>query len=153
MPGAEARELVERYVELMNTQGWDRFEEVLHPDYVEEYPQSGERIHGIANARAVRSNYPGGLEPDRIGRAAVISGDERRWVMTPGFQLVRMAGQDDRITFVLRTLYPDGSYWFVVALGEVRDGLLAHMTTYFAPEFPAPKWRAPFRETTGPGGA
>ena len=32
-----------------------------HPDWMVDYPQSGERIRGHANERAIAANYPGGL--------------------------------------------------------------------------------------------
>jgi hypothetical protein len=34
-------------------------DDLMHDDYVEEYPQSGERIRGKESARTVYENYPG----------------------------------------------------------------------------------------------
>ena len=45
----------------------------MHDDYVEEYPQSGERIRGKQNVRSVYENYPG--YPDLIDYSYSISGD------------------------------------------------------------------------------
>lgn len=139
------REVIERYVELMNARAWDRLGEVLHHDYVEDYPQSGERIQGIPNAIAMREQYPGGEQLGKVERHAVVGADDR-WVVTPSWTVVRIMGTSDRYTYVLRTRYPDGSNWFIIALIELADGLISHATAYFAPDFPAPDWRAPFRE-------
>jgi hypothetical protein len=42
--------------------------------------------------------------------------------------------------------YSDGSTWYVVALFELRDGLVHRETDYFAEPFEPPAWRAPFVE-------
>ena len=60
-----------------------------HPDLVEDWPQSGERIRGHANYQAIHENYPGGppdLKPRRI------IGTEDRWVVTPSFTPLRIIG-------------------------------------------------------------
>ena len=42
----------------------------------------------------------------------------------------------------MQARYPDGSDYHVISILEVRDGLIAKVTTYFAAEFEAPDWRA-----------
>ncbi len=145
MPDRNGRAVIERYIELMNLGEFSRFGEVLDPDCVEEYPQSGERFRGIANIRATREHYPGGLEGQNISQHEVIGGEDR-WVVAPNFTTIRITGESDRFTYVLRTTYPDGSDWYVLALIDLRDGLIVRATTYFAPVFAAPEWRAPYRE-------
>lgn len=39
-----------------------------------------------------------------------------------------------------------GSHWWAVNLFELGDGRISRMRTYFAPDFEAPAWRAPYRE-------
>src|SRR5713101_1121508 len=56
------REVVERYVNGMKARDLDIQAEVCAPDMIVEYPQSGERIRGWANVRAVLENYPSGLD-------------------------------------------------------------------------------------------
>jgi len=46
----------------------------VHDDYVEEYPQSGERIRGKQTARTVNENYPGGL-PNMVDYSFELDGD------------------------------------------------------------------------------
>jgi hypothetical protein len=41
------------------THDFDVMDEVFADDAVVEYPQSGERIRGCTNIRAVEENYPG----------------------------------------------------------------------------------------------
>ena len=46
----------------------------MHDDYVEEFPQSGEKIRGKKFARSVLENYPGGLT-NLLDRSYVVSGN------------------------------------------------------------------------------
>lgn len=136
------REVFTRFVEAMNALDFDALEQLIHPDYVNDYPQSGERFRGFAAFRAQLEGYPGGgLE---AGSADVqnskLVGDDERWVITPGYTVLPLAGPD-RFTTVTRTRYPDGSRWWVVAIIEMRDGLIYRGETYFAPEFEPPEWR------------
>jgi hypothetical protein len=41
-------------------------------------------------------------------------------------------------TGVQEASYPDGSEWFVVVIGEIRDGHLWRVQTFFAPTFEPP---------------
>jgi hypothetical protein len=43
-----------------------------------EYPQSGERIRGWSNIRAVAENYPGGLPKDVVGKVVGSEDKSRR---------------------------------------------------------------------------
>ncbi len=71
--------------------------------------------------------------------------DEHR-VIAPLFTVVRVQGRGDAGTTTLRARYPDGSVWWIVVIYELRDGRIARSTSFFAPEFEAPEWRAPFVE-------
>ena len=53
------RNTLERYVQALARQDLDTIEDHLHDDYVEEYPQSSERIRGKHNGRSILQNYPG----------------------------------------------------------------------------------------------
>ncbi len=64
--------------------------------------------------------------------------------------MVRISGAGDMHTAILKLRYPDGSTWFMVALIEVRDGLIGKSTTYFAPVFDAPEWRQQWVERLEP---
>jgi hypothetical protein len=141
------REIFTRFVEAMNALDFDALEQLIHPEYVGEYPQSGERFRGFASFRAQLERYPGGgIQPDAadVPRAKMV-GDEERWAITPGYTVLPLAGPD-RFTTVTRTRYPDGSRWFVLGIIEIRDGRIYRGETYFAPEFDPPEWRRDFVE-------
>ncbi len=140
-----ARELVDLRIRAMNDEDWDALEVLTHPDYVEDYPQSGERIRGRANLRAIFENYPGGLR-GRVETAGLY-GAEERWAMAPNFSVVRVTGSSsDVLTAVISAEYPDGSHWFVISLFRTAEGMVRSSTTYFAQDFPAPEWRSPYVE-------
>ena len=146
---SDQRAVFERVADLMNRRAWDAFPAVFHEDYVEEYPQSGEVIRGLANAVAVRRNYPGGTGGVDTASARVIGSDDR-WAMTSMFTVVRLESGSDSATAVYRVRYPDGSIWWLTALWELRGDKIAHGTMLFAPTFDPPDWREPYREPMHP---
>jgi hypothetical protein len=125
------REVLERFVELTNQRAWKRLDEVLHPGYVEEYPQSGERTVGIANAVAAREQYPVRLALGELGGFELVGANDVS-AANPARTVVRITGTSDHYTFVLRTLYPDGSDWFTIGLAEFEDGLISRTTVFSA---------------------
>lgn len=129
----------------INRADWDALEALTHPEYVEDYPQSGERIRGRANLRATLENYPGGIS-GRDDDPPEVYGTAERWVVAPNFAVVKVTGTGDVHTAVVRATYPDGSRWFMISLFRMADGMFRSATTYFAPDFPAPEWRATFVE-------
>ena len=54
------RTVVERYAAALPSD-FATLASLRHPDFVEEWPQSGERIRGHANYQKIHENYPGGL--------------------------------------------------------------------------------------------
>jgi hypothetical protein len=113
-------------------------DDLLAEDFVEEYPQSGERIRGRANVLAMLAVNPA---PPRV---------------TGGARLVWCG--DQILLAEARASYPDGPWW-VVILYELSGGRLSHETAYFGAPFPAPEWRRPYvvampaeEPETDPGG-
>ncbi len=136
-----ARALFERFLDGMGRLDFALLREVLHPDFVEEFPQSGERIRGVDAHRAMLERYPGELTSGQLDRvSARLVGDDERWVLTPGFTVLPLAG-GGAFTGIFRARYPDGSVWHVVSIYEVRDGRIARATTYFGPDFSPAEWR------------
>ena len=147
----EPREMFERYVDLLNRQDWDALETFLHPDYVEEYPQSGERIRGVAKLKAMMTNCPDlDAMAGNIANVEVVGG-EPEWLITPTFTVVVVEGSGDVFTGVARSRYPDGSMWHIVALVKMLEGRMLRSTAFFAQEFPAPEWRSQWVERFEPG--
>lgn len=116
---------------------------LTHGDFVGIYPQSGERIRGVENMCAILDHYPGGYEDKGMDR---LVGSEDRWVVTPAFTVLRVEGAGDTFTGVQKAVYPDGSEWRVVSIGEIRDGRVWRLETFFAPVFEPPAWRSEWVE-------
>ena len=92
-------------------------------DFVEEWPQSGERLRKAA-AMKLAESYP------------EMSGTK------PTFKYRRMLGGGDMFVVEGTIDYGNGVPVSYVGVGEMRDGKVARMTEYFADPFEAPAWRA-----------
>jgi len=106
--------------------------DVATDDFVQEWPQSGERIVGRDAAIKLNEGYAQatGTSPKMSFRRIVGSGD-----------IYAIEGTID---------YGDGTPVSYVGIAEFRDGKIAKMTEYFANPFPAPEWRAGFVERMEP---
>jgi hypothetical protein len=100
-------------------------------DFVEEWPQSGERLSKAASIRM------GETYGQQTGT-------------NPTFTYKRMLGGGDMFVVEGTIDYGDGVPVSYVGIGEVRDGKIAKMTEYFANPFEAPAWRADFVERMEP---
>ena len=140
------RDFFRRYVRAIAENDFAALEQTIHPDYVGEYPQSGERFRGFAAFRAQLEHYPGGLPAARFDDPRTkILGDEERWAISPGYTVIPLSGPE-QYTTVTRAPYPDGSRWWVVSIITLRDEKVIHAETFFAPEFEPPEWRKGFVE-------
>ena len=106
-------------------------EEYSTDDFVEEWPQSGERLTKAASMK-ISENYT-----DKTGT-------------NPKFTYKRMLGGDDVFVVEGTIDYGDGVPVSYVGVGELRGGKVAKMTEYFANPFEAPAWRADFVERMEP---
>src|SRR5438067_12741981 len=100
-----------------------------------EYPQSGERIRGWANIRAVAENYPGGLKKDVAGK---VHGSEDKWIVGPSFNVLRIEGTCDRYTLLGSATYQDGKTWRLMSLVELRSGKFFNTTDFYGALIAAP---------------
>ena len=100
-------------------------------DFVEEWPQSGERLSKQAATRM----------GEQYGEMTGTS---------PTFTYKRMFGGEDHFVVEGTVDYGDGVPVSYVGIGEIRDGKVARMTEYFANPFEAPAWRADFVERMEP---
>jgi ketosteroid isomerase-like protein len=137
------RETVEKFWQAVNAQAWGQIEMWLDADYVWEMPQSGERVRGVENNRAMNESYPGGLPKSEVRR---ITGAEDKWVTTPSFTILKISGTGDDYTTEALASYPDGSVWHAIDFFHFRAGKILRQTAYFAPTLDAPEWRAPWVE-------
>lgn len=136
-------EIVRRYVAAVSAHDDDTVGALRDPDWTVEWPQSGERVRGHANDRAIIHNWPGG--PPRAAEFRVI-GSEDRWMVTPLNTIHRVVGSGDFWWGDGTSAYPDGSTWFITALLQLRGGKVYRETWFFAPRIDAPAWRAAWVE-------
>ena len=122
-------EMAAKFEEVLKSGDFGRLAELTQQygtdDFVEEWPQSGERLTKAASAKMIES-YP------------EMSGT------TPKFTYKRMLGGGDVFVVEGTIDYGDGVPVSFVGIGELRDGKVARMTEYFANPFEAPAWRADF---------
>jgi hypothetical protein len=122
------RQTVERVIAGLNERDLELFHAQFHEDAVMEYPQSGERIVGGENRRAVYGAFPGLPK------------------VTP--REFRSGG--DLVVVEARLDYGDGAEWQAVFVFELRDGKVARETAYWPQPFDAADWRAPWVERFEP---
>jgi len=140
------REVVERYIWAIMERDFDVQDQLRHAEYIQEFPQSGERTRGAANARAILDNYPGGLKAGGVEMKA-LHGGEDRWVTTPVGTLLRITGTGDVYTALFTATYPgDDRVWHIAGFLELRDGKVLRETAIFGAPFDAPAWRAQWVE-------
>src|SRR5271157_5409832 len=139
MPSREPRAIFEAYLRALNSGDTAALGELLHPDFTQTYPQSGELIRGLENFRAEIVGHPGGFEGK--GTARVV-GSADRWVVTPSNTVLRIEGAGDTFTGVSKVHYSDGTDWYDVSIGEIRDGRVWRVQTFWGPTFEAPAWRS-----------
>ncbi len=142
----KVRELFERYVAAIDKLDFEALAELVDPDVVVQFPQSGERFRGFAAFRAQLEHYPGGLPlGEGARREARVVGDDERWAITPGYTVLPLAGPE-RYTTISRAKYPDGSHWWVVSIVQIANDRIVNAETFFAPEFEPPEWRRDLAE-------
>jgi ketosteroid isomerase-like protein len=106
----------------------------VHPDYVLEMPQSGERIRGRDNLQAYQQAYP----------------------KPPTIQLRRVIGAGDMWVVEAHNDYGGGQIYHVIDIVQYRDGKIWRETRYYAEPFQAPQWRTqwvePMEQAATPAG-
>lgn len=126
MNEATNRATIDALVASINDRDLAALDRVFTEDIVMEWPQSGERINGGENRRAIYSRFPSlpKVTPRRV------SGSGDVWVLEASLD------------------YGDGEPYQGVFLFQMRNGLIAREIAYWAKPFPAPAWRAPWVERT-----
>ena len=101
---------------------------IRHPDWVADWPQSGERIPSHAIDVAVHSMYPG---YPRHGEQQLVGLEDERWLVGPLLAPVRLAGAGSLLVAQGSLDYPDGSHWLQPIIVELLDGRIRRDTQYF----------------------
>jgi limonene-1,2-epoxide hydrolase len=117
--GDRRSEAVERYFAAIQSEDYAVLEELLTPDAVTSWPQSGEQITGAMTCIRVYQNYPDG---------------------PPAARLARVAGEGDVRVAELRADYGVDP-WYITSIFEFSGDRIARITDYFGPMLPAPDWR------------
>ena len=134
----DQQEMAAKFEEVLQSGDFGRLtalvQEYAADDFVEEWPQSGERLTK-ANSLKLSENY------------SQMSGT------SPKFTYRRMLGGGDIFVVEGTIDYGDGVPVSYVSIGEMRDGKIARSTEYFANPFPAPAWRADYVERMEPAKA
>ncbi len=123
MGEGENRATIEVYLKAFESKDMQLLDQVYTDDAVQEWPQSGERIVGRDNIKAINENYPG----------------------LPNATIRRVSGSGDVWT-VETVLDYSGEVYNAVSVLEFRDGKVSKQTDYFASPFPPPEWRAQWVE-------
>ena len=124
----QRRETINRFFAAIQAGDRAVLQEVLKPDAVTRWPQTGERMTDALSCIRVHESYPGGPPPYTVHR---ISGAGAVWVAE------------------LVASYSDGR-WYTVSVIEFDGTQIARMTDYFGPTLPAPDWRAAWVEHEPP---
>ena len=114
---------VERLIACINGRDIQVMDELFHDDALMDWPQSGERVRGAENRRAIYSSFP----------------------TLPTITPNRMTSSGDLVVLEA-TLDYSGTAYETVFIFEFRDGKIARETAYWSDAFDAPAWRAKWVE-------
>lgn len=118
------RKVVERLIECINQKDIAVMDELFHEDAIMDWPQSGEKIVGGDNRRAVYGAFP----------------------TLPTITPRRMVSSDDLVVAEATLDYGSATAYKSVFIFEFRDGKIAKETAYWSEPFEAPEWRAKWVE-------
>ena len=116
------RQTIQNLIDAINSRNLDLFHDQFAEEAVIEYPQSGERIVGGTNRRAVYGAMP--ALPTLSSRRIIATGD------MVAAELDYHGSEDYQAVFMFR----------------LRDGKIIYEIAYWAQPFPAAAWRAPWVE-------
>jgi len=129
MSDVAGRQVVERFWAAMGENDFQAAGELLHDDFVLEWPQSGERIRGRGNFVAINEQYPAA----------------GRW----RFTLHRLVADSSGVA--TDATVTDGAVsGRAITFSEVRDGRIVRQTEYWPDPFEPAPWRARWVEQTRP---
>ena len=116
--------VIERLIKCINEKKVEVMDELFHDDAEMDWPQSGERIVGAANRRAIYGAFPA----------------------LPKITPRRMVSEGDLVVAEASLDYGGPSPYKAVFIFEFRDGKIAKETAYWSEPFEAPDWRSQWVE-------
>ena len=120
----ENEKVIERLIKCINEKKVEVMDELFRDDAVMDWPQSGERIVGAANRRAIYGAFPA----------------------LPTITPRRMVSEGELVVAEASLDYGGPSPYKAVFIFEFKDGKIAKETAYWSEPFPAPEWRAQWVE-------
>jgi ketosteroid isomerase-like protein len=116
----DAKQIVARFWVVMQTNDFKAAGELLHDDYILEWPQSGERIRGRENFIAVNENYPA----------------HGSW----SFTLHRLIAEGEQV--VSDVSVTDGVILGrAITFSTIREGKIIRQLEFWPESFQRPDWR------------
>jgi limonene-1,2-epoxide hydrolase len=121
------RAILETFWATMETNDFYAVAKLLHDDYILEWPQSGERIHGRDNFAAMNTAYPA----------------EGKWT----FQINHIAAEGELV--ITDVNVSDGKLQDrCITFSTIRDGKIWRQVEFWPAAFEAPEWRVQWVERT-----
>lgn len=119
------KQIIESFWNAMQSNDFRSAGEILHDEYLLEWPQSGERIRGRANFVAINENYPA----------------HGRWE----FSVLGIVAEGNRVVSDVNVT--DGVVTArVITFSTIRDGRILHQVEFWPDPFEAAAWRAQWVE-------
>ena len=120
-----SKKIIKQFWATMETNDFQAAAQLLHDEYILEWPQSGERIRGRANFAAVNERYPAAGKWRFTVRRVIAEGDEA----------------------VTEVIVTDGSITATaLTFSTIRDGRIIKQVEYWPDPFEAQEWRAQWVE-------
>ena len=116
--------VIDRYWEAVRERDLEAVRACVTDDFVEDWPQSGERIRGIDDWHRMATAHP----------------------TYPSVTPVRTVGEGDLWVTEALFDYGGGDPWRVCAILELSGERIARVTEYFGAPFEVPEWRAGMTE-------
>lgn len=145
-------QLVNRFIAGMTAGDPEAMVDLLHDDYTEIYPQSGEILRGLDAWKGAYLHNPDLPHGESIHTTGADKPETQviRPVGGIGMPLIQLSESDNRFTNESILEYSNGEKRFTVILGEIKDGKIASTTLYSCLPFEPAEWRAPYAEQIPP---
>jgi ketosteroid isomerase-like protein len=118
--------VVERFWKLMDANDFRAAGELLHDQYILEWPQSGERVKGREHFVAINTNYP-------------VHG---RWHVA----ILRLVSEGDEVVSEVNVTDDGDVNMRAITFSTVRDGRILRQREFWPEPFEPAAWRAQWVE-------
>lgn len=112
-------QVLDRYWDDVSRRDTTAIDSLVTDDFIEEWPQSGERLRGAQSWRRIVAEHP--TYPQVTLRRIV--GSDAVWACEADFD------------------YGGGAVWRICSIVELRGDRIARVTQYFGQPFPPADWR------------